>query len=101
LALADHGIALETGAAYEWKIVWPKKGLECLAAIMRTQADDSLTRALTQTPDRAWEVYAKHGFWYDAISDLGSRIDRAPADASLAAARASLVAEAGLSGPPK
>jgi hypothetical protein len=101
LALADHGIELEPGAVYEWKIVWPKKGLECLAAIMRTQADDSLTGALARAPDRAWEVYAKNGYWYDAVSDLNGRIERAPADASLAAARAALVAQAGLSGPPR
>jgi len=99
VALADHGVELDKGVVYEWRIHWPKKGLECLAAITRAEPDEALRSALREAadaPDTLWTVYARHGVWYDAVAELGRRIEQSPEDDDLVSALTALAAQVGL-----
>lgn len=101
--LADHGIRLEPGIAYQWYVaVMPDTGRrskDILAggAIERVAPPDGLAARLAQAPKADQpSVYASASLWYDALASLGDLIDEAPGNRALVAQRSALLQQVGL-----
>jgi len=82
IKLADYNIELESNIEYEWFITIITDAEErsgdiyASATIKYVKLPSNLNSALTSIPkDYYYSVYAKNGYWYDAISSLSSLIE--------------------------
>jgi hypothetical protein len=105
LSLAERGVRLRKGVAYQWLVALvprPSSGAEDVLAggvVQRVDAGPELSRALAAAPaDERWRVYAHYGVWYDALSGISERIRAQPESARLHELRAQLLREGGLRG---
>jgi len=101
--LADHGVRLAPGVAYQWYVaVVPDSGRrskDILAggSIERVSAPDGLQAKVSSAPQSTVpSLYAEAGLWYDAVAALGDLIDRAPTDKALLDERSALLRQVGL-----
>ncbi|HEU5323458.1 MAG TPA: DUF928 domain-containing protein [Methylomirabilota bacterium] len=101
--LADHGVRLAPGIAYQWYVaVVPDTGRrskDILAGgtIERVPAPADLAAKLSGASRAALvAVYADAGLWYDALATLGDLIDQAPQDRALLEQRSALLRQVGL-----
>lgn len=101
--LADHGVRLEPGIAYQWYVaVVPDTGRrskDILAggAIERVAPPDDLAAKLAQASKADQpSVYAGASLWYDALAALGELIDEAPGNWALREQRSALLQQVGL-----
>ena len=101
--LADHGVRLAPGVAYQWYVaVVPDSGRrskDILAggSIERVSAPDGLQAKVSSAPQSTLpSLYAEAGLWYDAVAALGELIDRAPTDKALLDERSALLRQVGL-----
>jgi hypothetical protein len=102
LRLTDHGTRLEKGNTYEWFVALvpdpEQRSRDVIARgiIERRDPPAELRRELAATPpNRAFEVLARHGYWYEAVSNLSEQSRAAPGKTQLRAARASLLEQIG------
>jgi hypothetical protein len=104
LRLADHGIRLQPNVEYQWSValvVDPnRRSLDVLASgsIVYSQPDAALSASLAAaSPAERPAIYAASGYWYDAIDMLCALIDAGAGNTELAAHRAALLEQVGLS----
>jgi len=101
--LADHGVRLAPGVAYQWAVtVVPdaaRRSRDILASgsIERVEPTSELgpKLAAARNEDLASQ-YAEAGIWYDALEAVCDLIERSPNDATARRYRAGLLAQAGL-----
>lgn len=101
--LADHGARLLPGVHYRWRITLvpdpdhPSGFIFAGGAIERAELPDTLFKQLAGAGQlEAAALYAKEGFWYDAVTALSEMIHVAPQDPYLRAQRAGLLEQVGL-----
>ena len=101
--LADHGVRLLPGIHYRWLITLvpdpthPSGYLFAGGAIERAELPETLSKQLTGAGQlEAAALFAKQGFWYDAVTSLSEMIHAAPHDPNLRAQRAGLLEQVGL-----
>jgi hypothetical protein len=98
IRLADFGVRLEPGKAYRWfvaLVVDPERRSKDVLAGGTIQRIQSLETATDK--QKAPQVYAEEGLWYDAVAAINDLIDASPKDPVLRAQRASLLEQVGLS----
>ena len=101
--LADYGVRLAPGVAYQWTVaVIPdtaRRARDILASgsIERVEPAGGLGAKLAGpgSEDLA-SRYAAAGIWYDALEVVSNLIERSPADSAPRRYRAALLAQAGL-----
>lgn len=105
LSLAEHGVRLRKGLAYQWMVALvprPSSAAADLIAggvVQRVDAGPELRGALAASPaDEHWRVYARYGVWYDALNGISEQIRARPGSARLHELRAQLLHEGGLPG---
>jgi hypothetical protein len=103
LRLADFGVRLDLGTTYQWSVAYlagsAGKSSDFVAGggIERVEPSEELRSALAAaSPARIPFILAEAGIWYEAISNLSSRIDAFPRDAELRYQRAALLEQVGL-----
>jgi hypothetical protein len=103
LRLAEHGVKLATGVAYQWSVaVIPdptRRSRDILASgtIERVEATGELVQKLAgvRGEDLVWR-YAQAGIWYDALEAVCDLIEGVPGDTTPRRYRAALLVQAGL-----
>jgi len=103
IRLADHGVELASGRAYQWLVlIVPdpadrSRDRAIGGGIERIAPDEKLRERLADADrERLPFVLAEEGVWYDAIDVLSEDIDRQPGNATLWNRRAALFEQAGL-----
>lgn len=103
LDLAKHGVRLDPGVPYQWYVAvvvdaTQRSGdLVAGGEVQRMDPTPDLVEALEREGDaKAAAVYARSGYWYDALELLSVRVDGASGDAASRAERAALLEQAGL-----
>jgi uncharacterized protein DUF928 len=103
LRLADHGIRLARGVAYQWSVtVVPdlaRRSRDILSSGMIQRVDEDPELASKRSSADAEDlvaVYAQAGIWYDALETVCDLIERSPGDATLRSNRAALLRQAEL-----
>lgn len=103
IRLADYDIHIEPGVEYRWFVAIIRdtdnrsKDLLAGAALSYREFPRELQGSLAQAGgDRAVHVYARAGFWYDALEAICKRVNALPYDRHLRRARASLLEQVGL-----
>jgi len=102
-SLAERGVRLEPGVAYEWSVAVvadpAQRSRDVVAggAVQRVEPSAALRSRLAATgeSERA-AVLAAEGIWYDALAALSEPLAARPGDASLRARRAAVLEQAGL-----
>lgn len=101
--LADYGLRFLPGIHYRWLITLvpdpdhPSAYIFAGGAIERAELPDALFKQLAGAGQlEAATLYAKEGFWYDAVTALSEMIHVAPQDPYLRAQRAGLLKQVGL-----
>ncbi len=102
--LADLGARLLPGVHYRWLITLvpdpdhPTGYIFAGGAIERMALPEPLSKKLAGASQlEVAALYAKEGFWYDAVTTLSEMIHAAPHDPNLRAQRAGLLEQVGLS----
>jgi hypothetical protein len=103
IRLADHGLTLETGVAYQWFVAITGDDEQRVGAqvavggIERIDAPRDLKRKLAAaSKDRRPYVLAEGGIWYDAVAALSRQIAAAPENVPLRHLRVALLEQVGL-----
>src|SRR5262245_25484134 len=103
IRLADHGVELAPGRAYQWLVLIVtdpadrSRDRAIGGGIERLAPDAKLRERLADADrERLPFVLAEEGVWYDAIDVLSVDIDRQPGNATLWNRRAALFEQAGL-----
>jgi hypothetical protein len=107
LRLADHDIDLEPTQIYEWSVTLVEKPGRRSAAdriaksfVERVAPSEELAAALADAkPRERAAVYARHGIWYDALSELSEQLGADPSNVELARLRDALLAQVGIDEP--
>ncbi|HTO49478.1 MAG TPA: DUF928 domain-containing protein [Burkholderiales bacterium] len=102
-SLAERGVGLEPGVAYEWSVAVvadpAQRSRDVVAggAVQRVEPSAVLRGRLAGAGEgeRA-AVLAAEGIWYDALAALSEPLAARPGDASLRARRAAVLEQAGL-----
>ncbi len=101
--LSDHAVNLDYGTEYQWSIAMRQKLNERTSDIVtsgkieRIKPADSLITSLAQTPEsEKAHLYAKHGIWYDMMTNLANSIAQNPVNTSLREIRAQLLEQVDL-----
>jgi hypothetical protein len=101
--LSDHAVNLDYGTEYQWSIAMRQKPEERTSDIVtsgkieRIKPAESLITSLTQTPEsEKAHLYAKHGIWYDMMTNLANSIAQNPVNTSLREIRAQLLEQVDL-----
>jgi hypothetical protein len=101
--LADHGVRLLPGIHYRWLITLvpdpdhPSAYIFAGGAIERRALPEQLSKKLAGASQlEVAALFAKEGFWYDAVTTLSEMIHAAPQDPNLRAQRAGLLEQVGL-----
>ena len=104
IKLADHGVRLAPGVAYQWSVTVisdvNRRSRDILAGgvIERVEAPTGLREKLAQTPpsEQLPFIYAEAGLWYDALASISDLIEIRPNDAQLRKERSALLTQVGL-----
>lgn len=102
-SLAERGVRLDPGVAYEWSVAVvadpAQRSRDVVAggAVQRIEPSADLQRRLAGAGEggRA-AVLAAEGIWYDALAALSEPLAARPGDASSRARRAAVLDQAGL-----
>ncbi len=101
--LAAHQVQLQYDLIYEWSVSLPTAPGErgnplTSATLKRVPPSPGLNQALADTKQgmALYPVYARSGFWYDAISNLSALIDARPEDTVLLTHRVVLLEQVSL-----
>ena len=101
IALADHGVKLKPGTAYQWLVKLVANPQDRSydrvvgGGIERVEPTPKVKEALAQGGSRA-HALASAGIWYDAVDELSRQIDAKPDDRNLWNQRAALFEQVGL-----
>jgi hypothetical protein len=101
LALADHGVHLKAGTAYQWLVKLVPNPQDRSydrvvgGGIERVELTPKVEAALAQGGSRA-HALAGAGIWYDAVDELSRQIEAQPNDRNLWNQRAALFEQVGL-----
>jgi hypothetical protein len=101
IALADHGVRLKAGTAYQWLVKLVPNPQDRSydrvvgGGIERVDPTPKVKEALAQGGSRA-HALASAGIWYDAVDELSRQIEAQPDDRSLWNQRAALFEQVGL-----
>ena len=83
--LSEYNVRLEENIDYEWLIAIitdpdePSADIYTTATIRYVQPEDTLLKELDSTDKKQhYRIYAKHGYWYNAIDQLSTLIDTNP-----------------------
>jgi hypothetical protein len=89
-------VQLDEGRIYAWYLL--RSGtMAGGGAIHRIAPSEELESALRRAgPEGTSHLYAAQGLWYDALSELSTRIDATPGDSGLREQRAGLLEQVGL-----
>ncbi len=103
IRLADHGVELAPGRAYQWLVLLVPDPADRSrdrvvgGGIERIGPDAGLRDAIARADrERLPFVLAEAGVWYDAIDVLSQEIEKRPGDAQLWNRRAALFEQVGL-----
>jgi len=97
ISLADHGVTLEKGVAYQWHVSLASDPARLTGGgVERTDPPDRVAASLASGQERPAVVLARAGIWYDAFDALSREIDAAPGNAKLRSERADLLRQVGL-----
>lgn len=103
LVLAEHKVRLEPGVPYQWFVAvvlnTSQRSNDIVAGgeIQRQPVAPQLSAELESSgAGGSAAVYARSGFWYDALGALSESVEAAPGDRALRAERASLLQQGGL-----
>ena len=99
--LSELGISLEADTDYEWSITAADAregtGTWASAMIRRNEPGIALTQLLEESPrEHAAEIFARHGYWYDAFSELSNFVQQHPRARAPRLQRASLLEQVGV-----
>jgi len=102
-SLAERGVRLEPGVAYEWSVAVvadpAQRSRDVVAggAVQRVEPSATLrSRLAASSEGERAAVLAGEGIWYDALAALSEPIAARPGDANLRARRAAVLEQAGL-----
>jgi hypothetical protein len=103
LRLADFGVHLRPGITYQWSVAysagsnWESGDFIAGGGVERAEPSEELRSALAAaSPARIPFILAEAGIWYEAITNLSTRIDALPRDVELRFQRAALLQQVGL-----
>ena len=103
IRLADHDVHLEPDVPYRWFIAVVRdvhnRSKDLLAGgtlCYREQPQDLRASLARAGADKAVHVYARAGFWYDALQAVCERLKAQPHDKELRLIRVSLLEQVGL-----
>lgn len=103
LALADHGVRLDTAVDYKWSVAVicdptdPAGDIVSRGRIRRIAPPPDLSRQLEGAGlERRAELLVEYGIWYDALAALAALIGRHPDRAQWREDRARLLEQVGL-----
>lgn len=95
---------LETGVEYRWTLLltchpdYPSLDIKSTGTIKRIEPSAELSAELQQSsPERLPYLYAKNGFWYNALDELAKQISKQADNNALHKARTDLLKQGGLS----
>ncbi|MEZ4527106.1 MAG: DUF928 domain-containing protein [Desulfobacterales bacterium] len=98
--LADYNIRLKPGVEYEWFLVIVNDPMErsadflASATMQYMEASRELKIELANAPETEhYHIYAKAGYWYDAMENISRMIDTLPQDRELKNRRAAMLKE--------
>lgn len=101
--LADHGVTLTRGVAYQWSVAAipdpARRSRDILASgtIQRLEPDPAVSpKFATARGEELASQYARAGFWYDALETVSDLMERSPSDTTPRRYRAALLTQAGL-----
>jgi hypothetical protein len=101
--LGNHGVRLEKGKTYEWFVALvpdPEQRSRDIVAggvIQYRDPSEAVRQELSAAGEkRSYEVFARHGYWYEAIANLSEQTESTPANPGPRAARAALLEQVGL-----
>jgi hypothetical protein len=102
-SLAEGGVRLEPGVAYEWSVAVvadpAQRSRDVVAggAVQRIEPSPALQQRLAGAgADGRAAALAAEGIWYDALAALSEPLAARPGDAGLRARRAAILEQAGL-----
>jgi hypothetical protein len=102
-SLAERGVRLEPGVAYEWSVAVvadpAQRSRDVVAggAVQRVEPSAALRSRLAGAGESGRAaVLAAEGIWYDALAALSEPLAARPADAGLREQRAAVLEQAGL-----
>lgn len=103
--LAEHGVRLEPGRAYQWLVALvpnPRSRSEDVVSgglVQRVAPGPELSAALESAPASSrWRAYARYGVWYEALNGISEQIRKQPGNRSLRNQRAQLLRDGKLAG---
>jgi len=103
VSLRDHGVDLPIGSKLSWSVVvvpYPQqRGKDVVSSVelRRIELPSELHSALNAAPpEHAANVYASHGFWYEALASLSEFAASHPEATELHERRAALLHQVGL-----
>ncbi len=103
LDLADHNIALQPGVPYQWSVALimdeDNRSTDVIASgvVERIEPGQEMSKRIAGVRGRELvAAYASEGIWYDALDEISTMIEGAPADEELVAIRATLLDQVGL-----
>ncbi len=95
---------LETGVEYRWTLLltchpdYPSLDIKSTGTIKRIEPSAELSAKLQQSsPEKLPYLYAKNGFWYNALDELAKQISEQADNDALHKARIDLLKQGGLS----
>jgi hypothetical protein len=101
--LADHGVSLEPGVAYQWSVALVSDANKRSSDIVSSGQIEllELTAALqaaleNASGDERVMLYAQQGYWYDSFDGLSKLIASDPDNSDLREQRAALLEQIGL-----
>lgn len=101
--LADHGVSLEPGVAYQWSVAFVADANKRSADIVSSGQIEllELTAAQKAALEAVGEservtIFAREGYWYDSFASLSGLIASDPGNSDLRAQRAALLEQIGL-----
>ncbi len=102
--LSQHGIELLHGIKYQWSVALipdlerRSRDLITSGRIERVKPSQGLRSRLAGTrPEELPSVFAREGYWYDALTALSDLLEASPTDPQLRGHRAALLEQVGLS----
>ena len=103
LNLGDYGITLQPGVSYQWSVALvsgeASRSSDLLSSgiIERIEPEEALLSRIENVAGiDLVGVYAREGFWYDALDNISRLIEQTSANQNLVAIRDSLLAQVGL-----
>lgn len=81
IELERYGVHLVPGQEYEWSVAVvqdpeaPSRDIVSSGTVVYQPLPSDLERTLSASPEsELYEVYAGHGYWFDAVDDLARRL---------------------------